>query len=264
MRIVILTGNAIRHKFIANTLAKNADDSLVVSECTDSISEKGDKFKTHTTKIEEHFLLRQQTEKVFFNKNDFFISKTLPILYKEVNLPNIYGIIKDFSPEAIFSFGPSIIKYHLLTILPPGHFINLHLGLSPYYRGSGTNFWPFVNEELEFVGATIMHINAGIDTGDIIVHVTPQIEVGDNVHTVGCKVISESAMRLIEIMGMLRNGKVLKRVKQWEIPDVRYYKDSDFNEDALNRYKKNLDSGLIEKFIKNPKKPIVLVTNENL
>ena len=32
--------------------------------------------------------------------------------------------------------------------------INAHLGLSPYYRGSGTNIFPFVNKEIEYVGVT--------------------------------------------------------------------------------------------------------------
>ena len=34
--------------------------------------------------------------------------------------------------------------------------INVHLGLSPYYKGSATNFWPFVNNELQFLGVTFM------------------------------------------------------------------------------------------------------------
>jgi len=42
------------------------------------------------------------------------------------------------------------------------------LGLSPYYLGSGTNYWPLVNEKPEFVVATFMHIDTDIDTEEII------------------------------------------------------------------------------------------------
>ena len=37
----------------------------------------------------------------------------------------------------------------------PAACLNIHLGLSPYYRGAGTNFWPLVNGEPEYCGATI-------------------------------------------------------------------------------------------------------------
>lgn len=264
MRIVILTGNATRHKFVANTLARNAHDSLVVSECAAEDYLNVGNLTKKLTKIEKHFLLRKKTEKLFFRKDSFFISNTVPIIYKEVNSPDTYGIIKKFKPDAIFSFGSSIIKKPLLTLLPLGHFINLHLGLSPYYRGSGTNFWPFVNKELEYVGSTIMHIDDGVDTGDIIVHVLPKFEAVDNVHTAGCKVIMASAGMLVKIIHQLRRRERIKRVKQWKIDKPRYYRNGDFNENALARYKKNLENGLVGRFLKGPRRDILLVTNKSL
>jgi len=256
MKIVILTSNALRHKFLANSLASKADDALVVSESkqNDSLGNTGDD-KSITN---EHFKLRNEIEKTFFPNNDFFLAKTLPILYKEVNLDYVYQVIKKFKPDIMFIFGSYIIREPLLSLLPPGHIINLHLGISPYYRGSGTNFWPFVNNELEYVGSTILHLDAGIDTGDIICHIRPKIESGDNVHTVGCKVIKSSVDSLIQIMQMINEGKKLNRVKQWNVNE-RYYKTSDFNEEVLLKYKNNLKNGLIEKYLSSSKKQIKLV-----
>lgn len=256
MKIVVLTSNGLRHKFLANYLSSNADDALIISECkqNDSINTGAQDQST----ISEHFRLRNDTEKIFFPNNDFFTAKTLPILYKEVNLDYVYQVIKKFQPDMIFVFGSYIIREPLLSLLPPGHTINLHLGLSPYYRGSGTNFWPFVNNELEYVGSTILHLDSGIDTGDIICHIRPKIEPDDNVHTVGCKVIRSSADSLIRIMRMIKEGKKLNRAKQWNV-DERYYKTIDFNEEALLKYKNNLENGLIANYISKPKKPIRLI-----
>ena len=166
MKIVILTSNSLRHKFLANTLSSYCDDALIISECKPQNLSFND--SKELTEIENHFLLRDETEKSFFPNDNYFIPKTLPILYKEVNSEYIYEIIKSFKPDAMFVFGSSIIREPLISLLPPGHIINLHLGLSPYYRGSGTNFWPFVNSELEYLGSTILHLDAGIDTGDIL------------------------------------------------------------------------------------------------
>lgn len=256
MKIVILTSNSLRHKFLANSLVSHADDTLIISECKPNNSIEND--SKNSTDIENHFKLRNETEKNFFPNNDYFLTKTVPIIYKEVNLDYVYQIIKSFKPDLMFIFGSYIIKDPLLSLLPPDHIINLHLGLSPYYRGSGTNFWPFVNNELEYLGSTILHLDSRIDTGDIICHVRPTINVGDNVHTIGCKIIQSSVASLIKIMKLLDEGKKLNRYKQWNVKE-RYYKTKDFNNDALLKYRTNLKNGMIENYLKQEEKKIKLV-----
>jgi len=237
----------------------NSDAALAVVEVksNDSASELLNPDKR--SPFDDHWKERYQTEKAFFNHHDSLRLETLPILYKEVNIPYVFGVVKEFSPDAMFVFGSSIIKEPLLSLLPPGHFFNMHLGLSPYYRGSGTNFWPFVNQELEYAGATLLHIDPGIDTGDIVAHVTPKIEMGDNVHTVGCKVIKAGADGLLKILSLLKKSQAIPRVKQWGIEGGRYYKQSDFDAKSLVDYKKNIDNGLIDKYLKGPQKKLKLV-----
>ena len=256
MKIVVLTSNSLRHKFLANTLSSYCDDALIISECKPQTSSFDD--SKNYTKIENHFLLRDKTEKSFFPNDNYFIPKTLPILYKEVNSPYVYEVIKNFKPDILIIFGSSIIKEPLISLLPTGHIINLHLGISPYYRGSGTNFWPFVNNELEYLGSTILHLDAGIDTGDIICHVRPKIELNDNVHTLGCKIIKSSVESLIKIIKLLDEGKKLNRVKQWDVKD-RYYKTKDFDENALSKYKNNLKNDMIKNYLDSEDKKIILV-----
>ena len=256
MKLVIFTSNSIRHKFVANSLAKEADDTLVVSECT--LSEMINNKVNTASPIQQHFMLRSETEQKFFEGNNYFIPKTLPLLYKEASLDYTYEIIKNFEPDLMIVFGSSVLKGPLLSLIP-GRFVNLHLGLSPYYRGSGTNFWPFVNEELEYVGATILHIDPGIDTGDIICHIIPEIKLGDNVHTIGCKVIRESVNGLSKIIEMVRSNKELKREKQWNVDNPKYYKSADFNESTLKAYQRNLKNGLIEKFLSSKKHSMKII-----
>ena len=257
MKIAIFTGNSIRHKFVANSLTKEVDDSLIISESTisDSLSIPSEL----DASITEHFNLRHNTEKEFFSQNDFFVGNVMPILYKEVNLPFVFESVKKFNPDLMFVFGSSIIKKPLLS-LTPNKFVNLHLGISPYYRGSGTNFWPFVNNELEYVGSTLLHLDPGIDTGDIIAHVRPQFEKNDNVHTIGCKVIQESTKYLVKIINMIKLGKSLPRIKQWNISDERYYKKNDFDESTLSQYYINIKNGIVEEFLNNKKKDIKLIS----
>jgi folate-dependent phosphoribosylglycinamide formyltransferase PurN len=260
MRIVILTSNAVRHKYLANTLTKAADEALVISECKGNDILDAESLGRPLTPLENHFYSRHLAEKKFFAGNDAFTARTLPMLEKEVNLKYPYEVVKSFNPDMMFVFGSSIIREPMLSAVPSGRFINLHLGMSPYYRGAGTNFWPFVNKELEYVGSTIIHIDAGVDTGDIITHVRPKIELHDTVHTVGCKVIQSSAEMLVRLMGMVREGKTLPRVKQWQTPNKHYYRKKDFNEEILNKYLENLKNGLVEEYLAAPPKHIEMVT----
>ena len=256
MKIVILTSNSLRHKFLANTLSQHCEDTLIISECKPQTLSSDD--SKNYTEIDNHFMLRDETEKSFFPNDNYFIPKTLPIVYKEANSPYVYQVIKNFKPDILIVFGSSIIKEPLISLLPAGHIINLHLGISPYYRGSGTNFWPFVNNELEYLGSTILHLDAGIDTGDIICHVRPKIDFNDNVHTVGCKIIKSSVESLIKIIKLLDGGKKLNRVKQWEVKD-RYYKTKDFDETTLSKYKNNLKNNMIKNYLESEDKKITLV-----
>lgn len=246
MKIVLFTSSALRHKYIAHALTRGVEEVLVISECKphDGVGAKNE----GPPMIAEHFALRAQAEENFFGEYAAFTSPTVPIIHKEVNLPFVYDLVKRYKPDAGFVFGSYIIKEPLLSLIPAGKFINLHLGLSPYYRGSGTNFWPLVNKEPQYVGATLLHINAGIDAGDIIAHVRPGIVADDTVHTLGCKTIIEASKALGVILDALKEGKELSRVSQWKAEGEKYYKKADFDETALRQYYKNIENGLLRDY----------------
>ena len=258
MKIIVLTSNGIRHKFFANSLSSKADDVLIISESKQNNFENIN--SNDLNPIDEHFKLRDKTEESFFSDNDSFNVETLSVPYKDVNSNHIFQKITKFQPDMIFIFGSSIIREPLLSFTTSIPTFNLHLGISPYYRGSGTNFWPFVNNELEYIGSTILHINSGIDTGDIICHTRPIIQVGDNVHSVCCKVIQTSVESLFQIIDMVTKKIEPTPIKQWSVENERYYKTTDFNEEILQKYKNNLENGLLENYLSSPKKPIRLVT----
>ncbi len=259
MRIAVLTSNSVRHKYLANTIGKGDDEYLIVCEIT-PLPVKG---AEPIPALAKHFALRDEAEAEYFSGHDWFKAPTLPLVYKALGSPQVYRIIKSFDPEIIIIFGSSIIKEPLLSLLPYGRMINLHLGLSPYYRGSGTNFWPFVNDELEYVGSTILCLDQGIDTGDIVTHIVPKFEIGDTVHTVGCKVIKKSATQINEIIEFIRGGRTLQTHRQWPVESPRYYRQIDFTPEVLDKYLKNINNDMVKKFIENTKRPPRLIRFPN-
>jgi len=262
MKAVIFTSNSIRHKYFANSLQNYLDDLLVVSECREN-----DEFNEsygENEKITRHFKNRNEIERKYFEGNDQFDSKCIPILYKEVNHNFIYKKIEKYDPDVMIVFGSSIIREPLLSLSKKNKFLNLHLGLSPYYKGNATNFWPFINNELEYLGSTILHIDSGIDTGDIITHVRPKIEKNDNVHTIGCKIIQESVKKMGMILNLIKENKEINRIPQWNIKNEKIYKLKDFNQEILEDYLQKIENGVVEKFLSQEEKEFKIINSINI
>ena len=72
-------------------------------------------------------------------------------------------------------FGSSFIKGKLIEELLKRRSINIHMGVSPFYRGSSCNFWAAYEENFHLIGSTIHLLSKGLDSGDILYHALPTI-----------------------------------------------------------------------------------------
>jgi methionyl-tRNA formyltransferase len=92
----------------------------------------------------------------------------LPVHQPErIRAPQIQELLKKVSPDfmVIIAYG-QIIPARLLSI-PRYGWINLHASLLPKYRGAAPINWAIANGETR-TGLTTMRIDAGMDTGDIL------------------------------------------------------------------------------------------------
>lgn len=211
-----------------------------------------------------HLAQREQSEKDFFglfvetspdNSNPEWISRG------EINSEQRVGEIINLNPDLIIAYGCSIIKAPLLDAFE-GRILNVHLGLSPYYRGSGTNFWPFVNNELEYIGATFMYMDKGIDTGEVIHQIRPKIVPGDSIHQIGNRLILDVGKTYRELVVHFEE---LTRMQQLPAPaEAKYYRRKDFREDTVARAYGNLDEGLVERYLseqESRRRNVPIITN---
>ncbi len=265
--VILLTGSELRHEYFRKLIASTKHIDVISSYCESTkgsaIELKYNKDKNHQFR-RKHLISRDEIEKKIFYKfcstvedksNPTFIEKGM------INDLNIVNNIIKSKPDLIISYGCSIIKSNLLNIFK-GKFINIHLGLSPYYRGSGTNFWPFVNNELQFVGTTFMHIDSGIDTGKIIHQIRAKIIEGDDIHMIGNKLIKDSIYECIKLIEDFENLKIMPQI---EVKKERFYKKKDFNEESVKKAYKNLSNNIVEYYIENKKsidKSFPIITNQ--
>lgn len=90
--------------------------------------------------------------------------------------------------------------------------VNVHASILPKYRGSAPIQWSLFNGDKE-TGVTIMYMDEGMDTGDIIKIAKIKIEESDNVGTLHDKLSILGKNTLEDCLEDILNGDV-KRVKQ--------------------------------------------------
>ncbi|MBA2372583.1 MAG: hypothetical protein H0V74_00060 [Chloroflexi bacterium] len=61
--------------------------------------------------------------------------------------------------------------------------LNLHMGITPMYRGAHGGYWALVDRRPDLVGTTIHLVGEGIDTGAIIEQVRSTVEEADSFAT---------------------------------------------------------------------------------
>ena len=85
--------------------------------------------------------------------------------------------LQKIKPEFIVSYGyPYIVKEEIIDLYD-GKLINLHISFLPWNRGSDPNLWSLVDNTPK--GVTIHYMDAGIDTGDIIVQAEVECKSDD-------------------------------------------------------------------------------------
>ena len=269
MKIVFLTSNSERHKFVANLLGKNFETSVVFEP--KNFWTRAKKFWYLFGKNEilsQYFWEMDKTEKVYFLFDEVYSSSfstkdgkpfddfkgVLKIRNGQINSDKVYDFISKRNPDFVVLFGSGIVGERILNNF---RVINLHLGLSPHYRGVATNFWPLVDGLPECVGASIHRAVKAVDAGEIYSQVRPKIEKDYSNHQISCETIMSGAIELVEVLKHFDEIKPQRQEKKGKL-----CKRKDFNFEAVEKLNHNLEQGMIEKYLldkdqRDAKYPIV-------
>ena len=145
---------------------------------------------------------------------DFAIEAAIPLLLpSRLKDLKVTDWVKSRLPELIvLAFVTDIIPKAMIDI-PKYKAINYHPSLLPRYRGGSAIHWAIINGETE-TGVTIHYIDAGIDTGDIILQERVPIYPEDTVASLYFERLYPMGVKMIaETVRMIGEGKA-PRIKQ--------------------------------------------------
>jgi methionyl-tRNA formyltransferase len=121
--------------------------------------------------------------------------------------PEFRAQLESLRPEAIIVVGYGRIIPQWMIDLPPLGNLNVHGSLLPKYRGAAPIQWAIANGET-ITGVTTIRIDAGLDTGDILLQAEEPIKPEDTALTLAPRLAQAGAELLIATLAGLKNGSI--------------------------------------------------------
>lgn len=148
----------------------------------------------------EVFVFTHETENCIADLEGLCIRKNIKYSLDKIGVENL-----PFIPDMICSiYYRYIMKQDVIDIVN-GKIFNLHPALLPKYRGCSSLTWAMINGEDE-CGFSYHYIDAGCDTGNIILQKTMRIEDFDTQLTLFHRVMFESMNYFLEAVSLVERG----------------------------------------------------------
>lgn len=219
MKPLLLIGSQPRHLYFALRVVENwPSTDVIVMARERMIPELPVGTGMRDSKMfQHHFNLRQTVESEMFGAATVErIGERASIQVigpNQLNSAPVAEMIRQMKSDVGVVFGTDLIKDPTLGALPLQTF-NVHLGLSPWYRGSATLFWPFYFMEPQWAGVTVHRLTATVDGGDIAFQCTPNLRLGMGIHDVACHAVVQATNQLLRMLELVSDGKHLKLSRQ--------------------------------------------------
>lgn len=259
MRIVILTHSEDRHYFFCNQIIEKTGDVVGVFTGAKSVNKSrfedikktiekretityvknkflnlvfkkdGDRFKVEKKQAEIKFF-SGATQHFYENHKNLCVG-TVSAKHRSINVQHYVSLIADLKPDIIVVMGTCLIGKAIISSAK--HVVNIHTGLSPYYRGGRTNLWPFIENEYGRFGVTIHLMSQGIDSGNIIFTDRPSVFEDDDYATINCKCILLGTDLMVQAIKLIEKDEMKSR-EQWT--KGKLFLNRDWNSQIANKY----------------------------
>lgn len=233
MNITLITSDQIRHNYLVNLLSNIATKLNVIQEKKTFFSNQN----KISNLMKNYFLKVDDAQKKVFgnaaidkkNKN----IKLLSLENKELEKCSLNSLSDFLNSDIFIVFGSSFIKKDLVNFLIDHKALNIHLGISPYYRGTDCNFWALFDNNPHLVGATIHLLSKGLDSGQILYHALSEIKEDPFIYTMSAvKAAFESIAQKIENKTIFEHTPEI----QDKSKEIKYSKKNEFNDEVIKKF----------------------------
>ena len=255
MRLLCIVGTQLRHRYALGRLLRHFDVAGILfyqrtliqpSRYANAVLDPGDlAFEANHLQT-----LKQKEEETFSEDAVLSVPDMIPVREadsrKSLNAPEMIDWARSLKADAVFDYGSGILGKPFLDALPEWK-INLHGGLSPYYKGSATLLWPFYFQQPQLAGITYHLLEEKIDGGAILQHSRPPLYPDDSVTDIACRAITHGADSGIRLLKKLESAGHLDKFPQKN--SGKLFLESDYRPSHLKVVYSLFDRGLIPNYL---------------
>ena len=259
-RLVIVTRDDLEHYFVANVLcAAFPIDAIVVAEPSWTLRPRHRRYSPRLVarriRRESYWRLVRDAERrrssfVRILGEDLTAGFRRPDLVRSVagvNSEESSRLVTELRPDLLLVYGTDIIADSILAIATDLA-LNMHTGISPYYRGADTWFWPLVNRELELVGATVHECTSTVDGGPIFKTAQATLEPSRNIYDLFAWSVVAGAGIYVEAVRECLAGNL--RGEPQELSIGREYRSAERTPARDRTARRLIRSGLVDEYVR--------------
>jgi methionyl-tRNA formyltransferase len=256
VRVVTLTGDGARHASIAAALARAGMlAGRVIQSREPSVPEPPAGISPSLQSLfTRHFTDRSQIEQRFFGHHlaDDFGAPELRVSREELNGPAVWSFVERVMPDAVLSYGVHKLDAATLTRLPRVRW-NVHGGLSPWYRGVATHFWPSYMLEPQMTGVTLHELTDDLDGGPVVHQTLAPLVAGDGVHELACRAVEHFGAELPRVLELLARGEL--RPASVQRSAGKLWLDRDFRAEHLRLVYETYENRVVDAYLRGDLAP---------
>ena len=212
MKILFITGTHPRHAYLARVLESTGCLSTLILEQRETFIPQPPKNISHELKelFKHHFQSREKTELSGFGEAIFPDVNTLMTTKEALNQSQVQSAIKEIEPDLLLTYGCHKLTNETLNCADKEKW-NCHGGLSPWYKGAVTHFWPSYMLEPQMTGMTVHDLTDSLDAGDIVHQCSVNLEIGDKLHDLAVKSVRTLGQELPKLIELLKSNQNIKK-----------------------------------------------------
>jgi folate-dependent phosphoribosylglycinamide formyltransferase PurN len=256
MSVVFLTGSHPRHAFMARAVAQSGKlAALVIEQREDHVPEPpADIPDTTRSLFIRHFAAREAAERAFFGADfeagiaDVIATgvEVLRLSRESLNDRMTWSLLERIKPELVLSYGIHKLTNETLSYAKR-YCWNIHGGLSPWYRGVITHFWPSYMLEPQMTGMTVHETTEAIDGGDVIHQCLAPLVRGDGLHELACRAVESLGNEMPELLRRTFAGELLPPVAH--STTGRIWRSSDWRPAHLHQVYEHYQNRIVDKYL---------------
>lgn len=236
MKIALFSSNQSRHIFFAEQLISRGHDVHMVQEVSTLTPGKKKGIFRRSPTMARYFERVIAAERTLFGTPRDIVGagSVVHVPMGEISGEPLDKFEQALNCDVVILFGCSYIKGGLAEALIAKKAVNIHMGISPFFRGNSCNFWALYDDHPEWVGATVHRLDKGLDSGPILFYSFPDVIANDPF------VYTMSAVQSVfdKILAVIDKGtfNTLIGVPQDKTRQIRYSRSRDFTDEIAEEF----------------------------